>query len=334
MGDRSITDVFEYLSNSSNAVFLLDGGTGEELFAKGIPDDRKFWSATAIIHETYHATLKEVHRSFLDAGADAITTNSYGIIPGVGFNSDQVSKFCDVAGRLGREAVDEYMQATSSKKFVLGSLGPLVESYRADKIMEHHEGVQFYLTMATAMTSYVDAFLAETLSSTKEAIQVIDAICRLNKNNKNNHPLLISFTVDDAGNLRGGENAAQAIQCVLAAESAKNIRIVAFLFNCSEPESISLALEKLHNDEATKSILLKKRITLGAYANRLTPVPPEWTMESSEGPQPFRSDLDPCHYHTSFVSKWVKFFNVKIIGGCCAMTPDHISYLSKEFTHN
>lgn len=152
----------QWLGRHSDHVFLLDGGTGEELFRRGIPDDRKLWSATAIVHSEYHRILEEVHISFLHAGAQAITTNSYGIVPGVGFHNEMDrQKYMDMAGMIARRA------ATASGKenvFVLGSLGPLIESYRADLIRPHVQGVQEYRIACEALRPHVDAFLAETMS--------------------------------------------------------------------------------------------------------------------------------------------------------------------------
>ena len=65
-------------------------------------------------------------------------------------------------------------------------------------------------------------------------------------------------------------------------------------------------------------------------ANRLTPVPDGWTMEDSPEPQTIRKDIDPKEYLNQFVSKWVNELNVKIVGGCCAITPEHISFISEN----
>ena len=59
-------------------VLFLDGGTGEELFRRGVPDDRAIWSATAVVHDIHHETLRGVHRSYVEAGSTMITANSYG----------------------------------------------------------------------------------------------------------------------------------------------------------------------------------------------------------------------------------------------------------------
>jgi len=198
-----LLQVMEQLRRTPGSTFLLDGGTGEELFTK-IPDDRKIWAATAVVNEKYHGALKDVHRSFLRAGAQAITT-VYGITPGVGFIDDEIVQHCATAGRLAREVIEE----EKSSAFVFGSLGALVESYRADMILDHDRGTAVYRKSAEALADFTDAFLAETLSCVEEAFQAIEAVKDIHQ------PLLVSFTVDGKGNLRSGEKIAPSLQRVV-----------------------------------------------------------------------------------------------------------------------
>jgi S-methylmethionine-dependent homocysteine/selenocysteine methylase len=329
-----------------NQIFLLDGGTGEELFRRGVPDDRKLWSATAIVHAEYHSVVEDVHRSFLQAGSNAITTNTYGLVPGVGFSLDEISKYCLQAGEIARESVKNYKSITENKvsmdqpgPFVFGSLGPLLESYRGDKIMDHKDGVTVYYRMIVALSQFVDAFLAETLSSLAEAEQVVDAISQFCFTVQTNVaktiaiPLFLSFTVNATGQLRSTENASYSIRKILEIAELKKVQILAFLFNCSEPESITLALEHVNSDMELMQELEERSILLGAYANRLTPISENWELSTSQDAQPLRGDLNPAQYHTCFVQQWVSELNVKIIGGCCGITPDHISHIQLKLNH-
>jgi S-methylmethionine-dependent homocysteine/selenocysteine methylase len=75
---------------------------------------------------------------------------------------------------------------------------------------------------------------------------------------------------------------------------------------------------------------MEQGIFLGAYANRLPPVAPDWTMAESDGPMPMRDDLLPEEYYEKFVLIWLKDYNVQIVGGCCGITPDHIAYLRSK----
>ena len=200
-------------------VLLLDGGTGEELLRRGMPDDRETWSARAISDPQYHSLLKNVHRSFLNAGARAISTNSYGITQHVGFSQEDVLKHCHTAARLAREVVEERNDVTE-KAFVLGSLGPLGESYRPDLIWPHDKGVDEYTKVADVMNEYVDAFIAETMSCVEESMQVSLAV----KRGVAVKPLFVSFTLNSEGTLRSGELSVSALNRLLDFTSKHSVQ--------------------------------------------------------------------------------------------------------------
>lgn len=203
-------------------VFWLDGGTGEELFRRNVPDDRKLWSATAVVHGEYHDTLRAVHRSFLEAGSQAITTNTYGIVPSVGFSPAEIKQYCEIAAQLARQVVRERIDAP--QVWVLGSLGPLVESYRPDLIRKHDDGVAIYQSMITAMAPHIDAVLAETMSSVEEAMQPVDALAQYNRIHRDQElPLLVSFTLQAQGNLRSNEPSEHALERIFDYAREKNV---------------------------------------------------------------------------------------------------------------
>jgi len=110
--------------------------------------------------------------------------------------------------------------------------------------------------------------------------------------------------------------------------------VLAILFNCAEPEAISRAFERIRDSPNLQQLLSERGVLLGAYANRLTPVDPDWTMEGSDGPQAMRDDLSPDDYYEKFVSKWVNDLGVQIIGGCCGISPEHIAHLTSKLSRN
>jgi len=385
-------DFDAYLRDRHNQIILLDGGTGEELFRQGVPDDRKLWSATALVHAQFHDILRQVHRSFLQAGASTITTNSYGVAPGVGFD-DEPRRFelVSLSGKIARQAVEDAVVAAKSDAqkqqnnkqhpslFVVGSLGPLIESYRADKVLLFEQGYEYYKTTARALLPHVDAFLAETMSSVEESVQAVAAVAATaattkdsedddtkNSSRKSNKPpsIMVSYTLDEHGRLRSGEKVCSAVPRLLDFAKERNVRgnvfswlaawhvysaiswksradsipllclfffllVPAVLFNCATPEAITIALKQMRDDSNLSSLLNENRIRLGAYANRLTPVASDWSLEGSDGPQPMRRDLDPQRYW-EFVQDWIANYNVTMIGGCCGITPEHIAYLKSK----
>ncbi len=102
------------------------------------------------------------------------------------------------------------------------------------------------------------------------------------------------------------------------------------MFNCSEPEAITLALAKIAADSQLVKRLQDSNVLLGAYANRLTQVDPNWTSKESNMPQPFRTDLDEKQYWGDFVQLWIDKLNVQLVGGCCGITPEHTAYIRAE----
>ena len=316
----------ERLRSNKRELLFLDGGTGEELFRQGVPDDRKIWSATAVVNERYHQTLKNVHRSFIDSGSNAITTNSYGITPGVGFSRDEMTKYVDMAGRLARESTQEGDGTT----VVLGSLGPLVESYRPDLVSEHKRGVEDYQVMTAALAPHVDCFLAETMSSIEEASQAIEAAGDLPEKTK--LPMMVSFTLNGKGKIRSGESLVEAIPKVLQLADKSHVDLVGVLVNCAEPEAVTKAFEDVRSNTSLQSLIEERHLLLGAYANRLTPVPDQWSLEDSQEAQAMRDDLSPKVYFNDFVNVWVNELGVQLIGGCCGITPEHMQFITSNLS--
>jgi methionine synthase I (cobalamin-dependent) len=91
-----------------------------------------------------------------------------------------------------------------------------------------------------------------------------------------------------------------------------------------------MALQEIKTDLELTKRLSMRGVLLGAYANCLTPVAPDWSLQESDGPQPMRNDLDPGRYYSEFVKVWVQDFNVQLIGGCCGITPEHINFLREK----
>mmetsp|Transcript_6310 Transcript_6310/g.9168 ORF Transcript_6310/g.9168 Transcript_6310/m.9168 type:complete len:376 (-) Transcript_6310:317-1444(-) len=322
---NNLNSILDRLRRNVNELLILDGGTGEEIFRRGVPGDRKIWSATAVVHKEHHQTLKDVHRSFIDAGSNAITTNSYGITPGVGFSRDDIRKFVELAGKLARESLRDEDDA-----IVFGSLGPLVESYRPDLVSEHSEGVEYYKLMANALAPNIDCFLAETMSSVEESTQAIEAVGSIHSKLK--VPMMVSYTLNSSGKIRSGEAVTDAIPEVLTFSREAGVDLIGVMFNCAEPEAITMAFQEIKSNSDVQLLLKRNDVHLGAYANKLTPIPDQWSLEESEEAQEMRDDLSPSIYFNKFVNKWVKDLNVRMVGGCCGITPEHIAYMKSHFS--
>jgi len=67
-------EVAEHLLQNGD-ILILDGGTGTELERRGVPMDPEAWCGVASLENS--GTLEQVHKDYIAAGADIITTNTY-----------------------------------------------------------------------------------------------------------------------------------------------------------------------------------------------------------------------------------------------------------------
>ena len=135
----------------------------------------------------------------------------------------------------------------------------------------------------------------------------------------------MSWTLRADGRLRSGE------PVDVAAGKLLGEGVSAILFNCSEPEAIVSALECLQAAGDLTAALRSARVGLGAYANRLTPVPDDFAIATSAAPQAMRDDMDPDRY-VEFARQWAAL-GAELIGGCCGIGPEHIDALRRRFVN-
>jgi S-methylmethionine-dependent homocysteine/selenocysteine methylase len=296
---------------AEQAVTLLDGGTGRELMRMGAPFRQPEWSALALIEAPVYVT--RVHRAFIDAGADVITTNSYAIVPfHIGaerFERDGLN-LATLAGRLGRGVAD----AGARRVLVAGSLPPICGSYRAewfDPVFAR----PILSTLVEGLRPFVDHWLAETLSSIEEAKLVSEVVGGDGK------PLWLSFTLRDENQARSFEPQLRSGQRVVdAVAAAARLGAEAVLFNCSQPEvmgaAVSVARQRIFAFENSGS----KNLRIGVYANAFALLPKE--AQANADLREIRSDLTPEGYLT-WTNDWIER-GADIVGGCCGIGPEHI----------
>ena len=284
---------------------LLDGGMGRELRQRGVPILDTIWSANALV--VAPDAVRAVHHDYLEAGAEIITTNSYGIIRSELAKEGIEHRFAELNRMAG--ALAEAARAESGRKaWIAGSLPPLRGSYRPDLVGSFAEIEPLYEEQANLLAPYSDVMLCETMSSAAEAVAAATAAA------KTGLPVWVSWTLheDNSGRLRSGESVAEA------AKAIRHLPVSGFLVNCCSPESIAAAMPAL----------ARLGQPAGGYANAFRPVPKDWVMDR-DGLLQLRDDLDPEHY-AEHAETW-RQEGARIIGGCCGTGPAHIARLKAVF---
>jgi len=305
-----MSDLSSYLTDGP---LLLDGGLGQELLHRGMPDaEPSLWSANALLEAP--DLVQAVHEDFLRAGADILTTNTYATPPerleeaGLG---DRVEELNSTAGRLAEQARD----AVGTGALIAGSLPPIRGSYRPDRVGERDVIEPQYREQADYLAPHVDLFLCETMSTPEEARAAARGAASTGL------PVMVAYTIADPESpidteprLRNGQSLKEA------AEALGDLPVEAILLNCSLPESIAAALPELRAHTS---------LPVGAFANAFNGIPDDFdeqadAMDATDAPGR-REDLDAEAY-ASHGERWIRQ-GASIVGGCCEVGPGHIARL-------
>lgn len=296
-------------------MIILDGGMGRELERMGAPFRRPEWSALALMQAP--EKVREAHVNFLKAGAEILTTNSYAVVPfhiGEERYQSQGRDLIELSARLAQEAIKE----TGSQAQIAACIPPFFGSYNPAGFELHkaHEMAKLFID---TQKDVADIWLAETISSSEEAIMLCSHLSKLDK------PYWLAFTITKKTHLfakpklRSKENIEEAIDTALMSDKHPE----AILFNCCQPEIADYAIR------LTRRILDQRNLThiqCGAYANSFIKMKRRRIANSDTSE--LRNDITPEKY-LKFAQKW-KRSGATIIGGCCGIGPDHIRVLSEQ----
>ncbi len=282
---------------------VLDGAMGEELLKRS--GRTGLWSAKALLDAP--ELVAEVHREYIAAGAQIITTNTYSTVPSYLAKAGLEHRYLELAQSAAQIARAE---ATPDVK-VAGSLPPLDESYRPDLVPSQAVSRPIYESLVKVMAPYVDIWLCETMSSIEEAQNAASVACA-----QGEHPVYVAWTLDERPGvgLRSGESISSALT------SLQNLEVGCVLFNCTSLDAIESALAEARSISS---------LPLGAYPN-LFGVPPGWTLDNEVDvvrrnltEEEFVAFAHRCHAA-----------GAGIVGGCCGIGPSMIEALSRSIRDN
>src|SRR5580692_6171994 len=279
----------DFLARIKQSPVLCDGAMGTLLYAKGIFINRSYDE----LNLSQPDLIRGIHHEYLQAGAEIIETNTFG---GNSFRlgrhslADKVRDVNRAGARLAREA------AKSFDVWVGGSVGPLgtrIEPWGKTSFDEAREA--FRQQIETLVEGGVDLLILETFGYLEEIHQAMLAARDVSKT----LPIVAQVTIDEDGNCLDGSDP-QTFVSRLEEWGADVIGC-----NCSVgPVAMLDAMERVR--AATS-------LPLAAQPNAGIP-------RSVEGRNIY---LCSPEYMASYARKFVAA-GVRIIGGCCGTTPDHI----------
>ena len=276
-----------FLEALEERVLVCDGAMGTMLYAKGVFINKSFDA----LNVTQPDLVAEVHQEYVRAGADIIETNTFGanrIKLGSFGLAEKLQAINEQGARIARHAADE-------KAYVAGSIGPLgirIEPWGKTGVDEARE---YFREQARALAAGgVDLFILETFRDLNEIGAAIDAVRSVS-----DRPIIAQMTTEEDGNTLDGtppEKFAPALE-------RRGATIIGV--NCAVgPAPMLDTIERM---EAVT------RRTLSAQPNAGQP-------RDVEGRNIYLCSPD---YMASYARRFI-MHNVRIVGGCCGTTPEHI----------
>ena len=309
-----MTEKEPFLDALKNRILLFDGAMGTEIQKndpkpEDFPNNQDGFNDGLVI--THPEWIKQIHRNYLDAGADCIETNSFGSnkikLDEYGFG-DQTIDFNKKIATMASDVCQEY---SDKPRYVIGSMGPTgylpssndpdLGQIPLDEILQ-----AFELQAEGLILGGVDALLIETSQDILEVKLVIEACHNAIKKTGKKIPIISNTTLDQYGKMLLGTNIQSAYTTV------SDMGIDVFGLNCSTgPIEMNPSVQWL--DEQNEHNIL---------------VVPNAGMPENVGGQAVYK-MTPEKMADALGDFLNEYKKVRIIGGCCGTNPDHIKALRK-----
>jgi 5-methyltetrahydrofolate--homocysteine methyltransferase len=252
--------------------------------------------------------IGQIHESYLEAGADAVETDTFGGNPLVlaDFDlADRVREINVTAAQVARKACEKYA-TPEQPRFVVGSMGPGTKLLTLGNTDWDTLRASYHEQVVGLIEGGVDALLFETaqdLLQVKCAINAaIDALAEMGKT-PDDIPIMVQVTIETTGTMLLGSEIAAAAHAIMG------YPILSLGLNCATGPV-----------EMTEHVQWLSRYwphAISIVPNAGLPALVDGRTEFPLGPEPF----------TKAVSRFVDQFGVNIVGGCCGTTPEHIRQL-------
>ncbi len=304
-------------------VLIFDGAFGtqiqnrkltEEDYAGdlGLKADQK--GNNDILALTRPDIIADITRSYLDAGSDVISTNTFSanrISQADYAAEDQVAAINIASGKIARKLAEEYTARDGKLRFIAGAIGPTNKTLSLSPDVEDpgyreisfDELVAVYKEQAAALVEGgVDFILIETVFDTLNAKAGTMAVNQLEKEIGREVPVMMSMTLTD---LSGRNLSGHTVEAFWYA--VRHAKPVTIGLNCS-----------FGADQLRPHVQV-----LSGIADTLLMVYPNAGLPNELG------EYDEMPKTTAgLVQQWADNGQVNILGGCCGSSPEHIKAIA------
>lgn len=276
----------QFLNKLQNNVLVADGAIGTIFYSEGLDTCPEAYNLT------HPEKVEDIHRSYIDAGADVIQTNTYGA------NFEKLKAFGleHKVKEIHKAAVQIAKKAANEDTFILGTVGGFRGVKQDDlslSTIQYHTEHQ----IDTLVDEGVDALLFETYYDLEELKGIVISTKR-----KHHIPIIAQLTASNTNYLVDGTPINDALKQLV--ECGADI----VGLNCHHGPH--------HMQRSFSHIELPDKAFLSCYPNASL-----LDIENSE----FKYS-DNAQYFGDVAQELINE-GVRLIGGCCGTTPEHIRYI-------
>ena len=285
----------EFRSKLQSKIVVADGAMGTMLYAKGIFINRCFDE----LNLSAPQIVKEIHQEYVRAGAEVLETNTFGgnriRLSAFGFG-EKIRAINQAGVRLAREAAGE-------RAFVAGAIGPLGAPIEPLGPISFAEARTAFKEQADALVEAgIDLLVLETFYDSSE---LREAIFAAREAAGPEMVIVAQVTVEDDGNLRDGTSTETFTR------SLNEWPVDVIGVNCSAgPKAVLDTIEKM----------------VALTAKPLSAMPNAGLPAKVEGRNIY---LCSPEYMAQYARRYLQA-GVRVIGGCCGTTPEHIKTICSE----
>lgn len=283
-------------------VVVADGAMGTMLQQVDLPlaDFEGLEGCNEVLNVTRPDVVRGIHDAYLEAGADCITTNTFGANLGnlgeYGI-ADRTYELAKAGAALAREAVSA---CADSPRWVLGSVGPGTKLPSLGHVTFAALRDVYADQVRGLLSGGVDAVLVETVQDILQAKAAVIGAKRAMAAAGQDVPLIVTVTVETTGTMLLGTEVGAALT------SLEPLGIDLIGLNCATgPAEMS---------EHLRQLARATRLPLACVPNAGLP------QVSARGAMYPLTPAELATAHETFVME----FGLALVGGCCGTTPEHI----------
>ncbi len=291
-------------------ILVLDGATGTAMQARNLTADDfggpDLEGCNEVLVDTRPDVVLDVHRGYLDAGADIIETNTFGGTPfvlGEYGLADRCHALNRHAAELAVQAAGEFSAKDPSRpRFVAGSIGPTTKAITVTGGITFDALTAAFRTQVEGLLAGgVDLLLVETQQDTRNVKAALLAIEQATVAVGRRVPVMVSGTIEATGTMLAGQGVEALYTSVMHAD------LLSVGLNCATgPEFMTDHLRAL-------SAIAKTRVSCIPNAG----------LPDSEGRY-----LETPDGMARVLERFCEHGWINLVGGCCGTTPDHIRALA------